>query len=187
MNCFAHAAFALALLVPIIPSAAQEINPLLRVPVAAERISQDLTAVRWQAGPLRLALPPSWVASPNQARSTFDGPNDTKAIVLALHTTPEAQRAGYSVLLDRQRGPSAFAADLSECAQFSQKAPVRLESDGRSIVYVECLVPDKGRRLVFVQAIVYSASYLLNVHVIGERSSVDEFTKALKSHGWSET
>ena len=183
MNRFALAALAIALVLPQLPSAAQERSSLERVPVRAERASGG----QWQAGPLRLVLPPPWTASSKQDRSTFDGPNDTKAIVVALRTTPQARRSGYSVLSDPQRGPAAFGADMSECTHFVRKEPVRLTSNGRSIVFVECLVSDRGHSLVFVQAVVYSANYLLNVHVSGERSSVDVFMKALQSHGWSET
>jgi len=92
------------------------------------------------------------------------------------------------VLTDPGRGPGNFERyiDRSGCVG-AIPVPVSLfKSPGRTIMYADCVTAERGGTLMVAQAAAYSAQYHLIMELVGTRSAVDDFARALKAHGWSE-
>ena len=165
--------------------------PLVPSKVAVELHSAGTHGKMWKIGPVLLELPETWIDASRPNVASLKGPEGAVATFVALEATQAARDSGYSVLTDAARGPESFIkyVQWDDCEGTPKRVAKPLSvPPGTKAMFAECSVEARpGSPGVYAQVTLYSASHVVQIHVIGDSKVVAAFLRTLQRVKWNET
>ena len=172
------------------PGSAQPL-PLLPSQITVQLQSSGAHHTTWKIGPVLLELPKSWVDASRPNVASLKEAEGAVATFVTLEATKAARDGGYSVLKDTARGPESFVkyVQWDDCEGTPNRVAKPLPvPPGSKAMLAECTVEGRpGSPSVYAQVTLYSANYVVQMHVIGSRKVVNAFLQRIQRIKWHET
>jgi hypothetical protein len=184
----AQVAVALVLLLVSAKHVSAQQLPVAPLKLVPELQSAGALGKTWKIGPILLDLPDTWanVSRPNIA--SLKGPEETVATFVALEVVKSAREGNYSVFSDKTRGPESFSkyAQWDDCDGKPERVVKPLSvPPGSKAMFAECNIEARpGAPGTYLQVTLYSATHIVQIHVMGDRKVVGAFLQSLKRVKW---
>ena len=187
-TAFTHGAVALVFLLVTAQHGSAQQLPVAPLKLAPEVQSAGADGKTWKIGPILLDLPETWADASRPNIASLKGPEDTVANFVALEVVKSARESGYSVLGDKTRGPESFSryVQWDDCDGRPERVVKPLSMPpGSKAMLAECNIEARpGAPGTYLQVTLYSATHVVQIHVMGDRKVIGAFLQSLKRVKW---